>query len=121
MAYRQARRRENDTAVVNAAFLVELTKRDLTGIPAVHRAQFLFGGRGPLVKAARGAQQSIIGLSWDNALLEKMLHLLPLDLCTSSDASGGMTEYRQALSLSLFYKFYMTVLGRITASVSDII
>jgi xanthine dehydrogenase/oxidase len=27
-----------------------------------------------------------------------------------------MTEYRQALSLSLFYKFYMTVLGRITAS-----
>ena len=96
--------------------MVELGAKENKKI--VRSSRLVFGGRAPVTKVAKQMQQAIIGMPWDNSLLEEALRLIPLDLPASSDVPGGMPQYRQTLSMSFFYKFFMTVLGRVASSVS---
>jgi xanthine dehydrogenase/oxidase len=116
VAYKQARRREDDIAIVNAAFMVGLQEQD--NMETVRLARLVFGGRAPFTKSASKTEKAIVGMQWNNSMLEKALQLIPEDLSATSDVPGGMPEYRQTLSMSFFYKFYMTVLGRVAANVS---
>lgn len=48
--------------------------------------------------------------TWDNSLLEDACHTLAEDLLVLPGAPGGREAYRQSLSLSFFFKFYLFVL-----------
>ena len=110
-AYKVARRREDDIAIVNAGMRVILKENK------VFKCDMVFGGRDAVTKRASATETALNGMKWDALLLEKGLENILQDLPINSDVIGGMPEYRQATSMSFFYKFYITVLREIDAKV----
>ncbi|XP_033106617.1 xanthine dehydrogenase/oxidase-like isoform X2 [Anneissia japonica] len=102
-AYKQAHRRDDDIAIVNAAFRVDLQD------DVIKSCSMAFGGMAPTTKLAKKTMNKIIGRIWDQSLLEHVTVLLTDEMSLSPDAPGGMVEYRQSLVLSFFFKFYLTV------------
>ena len=52
---------------------------------------------------------TILFREWNEATLQEATRLLSEELQLSSDAPGGMPEYRMSLVTSFFFKFYLTV------------
>lgn len=108
--YKQARRRDDDIAIVNAGMRVIFGN----GSDIVQRLDLAFGGMAPTTVMATTAMKSLVGMKWDNSLLEAGSELLLKDLDLHPSAPGGMVEYRRALTLSFFFKFYLSVQGRLS-------
>ena len=70
-----------------------------------------------MTKRAALTEQAIVGQTWDSDLLERAMGAIPRDFPVDSDVPGGMPEYRQTLTMSLFYKFYTVVRGRLAKEV----
>lgn len=101
-AYKQAKRKDDDIAIVNAAFRVRLDALD-----CVIDASFVYGGMGPTTKESPKTQANILGKPWFHpktltAALDKLL----ADFDLSYSVPGGMAEYRRTLSLSLLVRFW---------------
>lgn len=47
--------------------------------------------------------------TWNEELLNKACELLTSDLPLDPGSPGGTTEYRRSLTVSFFFKFYLTV------------
>ncbi|KAG7154629.1 Xanthine dehydrogenase/oxidase-like 2 [Homarus americanus] len=94
LGYKQARRRDDDIAIVNAGFRVRVRP----GSGEVTRLDMAFGGMAPT---------TVMALNTMKAATSLLLQDLPL----SPSAPGGMVEYRRALTLSFFFKFYLSVRG----------
>ncbi len=107
-AYKQARRRDDDIAIVNACFRVHLV-HSAQGVPTVAEASFAFGGLGPVTLAARQTDAVILGRTWNEETLDAVVAALQLDFPLTADAPGGMPQYRQTLAASFFMKFFLTV------------
>ncbi|XP_066155943.1 xanthine dehydrogenase isoform X1 [Euwallacea fornicatus] len=104
-AYKQARRREDDIAVVNMAVNVSfLPKSDV-----IKGISFGFGGMSFKTVNAPKTEQFLIGKPWSKETVEKAhMHLLE-DLPLDPSAPGGMIEYRKSLTLSLFTKAFLLI------------
>lgn len=50
---------------------------------------------------------------WNEKLLQEVCAGLAEELQLSPDAPGGMVEFRRTLTLSFFFKFYLTVLQKL--------
>ncbi|XP_021371273.1 xanthine dehydrogenase/oxidase-like [Mizuhopecten yessoensis] len=101
--YKQAYRREDDIAIVNAGMRVLLegsTVRDMS---------MAFGGMAPTTVMPVNAMKQAIGRKWNDSLVHDMTTLLGDDLPLPAGSPGGMTEYRCTLTISFFFKFYLTV------------
>lgn len=105
IAYKQAKRRDDDIAIVNIA--VNVTFKPNTDI--VSQIQIAFGGMAPTVVVATKTANSLIGMKWNNELLEmanqQLINEIPLD----AGAPGGMILYRRSLTISLFFKSYLEI------------
>ncbi|KAK8737718.1 hypothetical protein OTU49_004207 [Cherax quadricarinatus] len=112
LGYKQARRRDDDIAIVNAGFRVRLQP----GSSEVARLDLAFGGMAPTTVMALTTMKELVGRRWDSSLLEAATSLLLQDLPLDPSAPGGMVEYRRALTLSFFFKFYLSVRGRLSES-----
>lgn len=55
---------------------------------------------------------------WGDELLEEACSSLAEEMTLDPSAPGGMVTYRRTLTLSLFYKFYLTVLQKLKKQVS---
>lgn len=53
------------------------------------------------------------GSSWNEGLLQAVCAGLAEELHLSPDAPGGMVDFRRTLTLSFFFKFYLTVLQKL--------
>lgn len=53
------------------------------------------------------------GSIWNEKLLQEVCAGLAEELQLSPDAPGGMVEFRRTLTLSFFFKFYLTVLQKL--------
>lgn len=53
------------------------------------------------------------GRFWNEKLLQDVCAGLAEELSLPPDAPGGMVEFRRTLSLSFFFKFYLTVLQKL--------
>lgn len=53
------------------------------------------------------------GSFWNEELLQDVCAGLVEELYLSPDAPGGMVEFRRTLTLSFFFKFYLTVLQKL--------
>lgn len=53
------------------------------------------------------------GSSWNEKLLQEVCAGLAEELHLPPDAPGGMVDFRRTLTLSFFFKFYLTVLHKL--------
>lgn len=104
-AYKQAKRREDDIAIVNAAFNV----RFVDGTNVLEDIQIVFGGMGATTVLAPKTSSAAIGKAWNQDLVELINKSLVDEITLSADAPGGMTLYRRSLTLSLFFKGFLSI------------
>lgn len=107
-AYKQAKRKDDDIAIVNAALRVCLS--------ADHRVQnvdLVYGGMAATTVAAKGGVAYLKGKKWtDPVTLEGTMNALEKDFDLRFGVPGGMATYRKSLALGFFYRFYHEVLSQ---------
>lgn len=108
-AYKQARRRDDDIAIVNACFRVRL-KREEQGGYVVIDGDMAFGGLAPTTVLAVQGSNTLQGQVWNDALVDRVADALAKDFLLKPETPGGMVEYRQTLAPSFFMKFYLEVI-----------
>lgn len=104
-AYKQAKRREDDIAIINAAFSVLF----FDGTNILEDIQIVFGGMGPTTISAHKTSAIAIGKAWNQDLLELINLSLVDEMSLPADAPGGMILYRRSLTLSLFFKGFLSI------------
>jgi len=112
MAFKQARRKDDDIAVANACMRVLLERGGGGNGTVGHHIKELYlgyGGVAPTTVRARGTEAALMGQVWDPAIVDLACEHLAADLPLAWDAPGGMVEFRRSLTTSFFFKFYLTV------------
>ncbi|XP_013177887.1 PREDICTED: xanthine dehydrogenase [Papilio xuthus] len=104
-AYKQAKRREDDISIVTAAINVEFEANS----DIIKNINMAFGGMAPVTKIATKSNQSLVGMKWDEVMLEKAYTYLLEELPLNPSAPGGNILYRRALTMSLFLKAYLAI------------
>uniref|UniRef100_A0A8C9WCT1 Aldehyde oxidase 5 n=1 Tax=Scleropages formosus TaxID=113540 RepID=A0A8C9WCT1_SCLFO len=104
-AFRQAQRREFAFSIVNAGMKVVFKE----GTDTVQSLSIFYGGMGPTLLRVKRTCEGLVGMSWNEGLLEEACRLLAEEVALPPTAHGGKTEFRSILSLSFFFKFYMQV------------
>lgn len=105
--FKQAHRRDDDIALVNAGMRVYLEEKDEEWV--VSDALLVYGGVAPLSLSAKKTKTFIVGKSWSQELLQNALKILQTDIILKEDAPGGMVDFRKSLTLSFFFKFFLWV------------
>ena len=103
VAFKQSRRRDDDIAIVNAAFRLKL--QDLK----VDDVKLCFGGMSSTTVFAMKTMEFMCGKTWSKKMIEEALSMLSTELLLSPSAPGGMVRFRQSLALSFLFKFYLKV------------
>lgn len=105
-AYKQAKRKDDDIAIVTAALRVKL---DDDGI--VTDCNLIYGGMAAMTVSAKTATAYLIGKRFaELETLEGAMGALGNDFDLPFSVPGGMASYRKALALGFFYRFYHDVL-----------
>ncbi|KAK2141206.1 hypothetical protein LSH36_1140g00006 [Paralvinella palmiformis] len=115
-SYKQAHRRDDDIAIVNAAMRVMFEP----GTDVVKELSLAYGGMAPTTVMAKTTMKSLIGKHWNEDLMTASCQLLADDLPLSPGVPGGSESYRQTLTTSFFFKFYLTVLQQLEANKKDL-
>lgn len=105
--FKQAHRREDDIAIVNAGMRVHLEEKGEKWV--ISDASIVYGGVAPLSLSALKTKEFLIGKCWNQELLQDALKILQKDIIIKEDAPGGMVEFRKSLTLSFFFKFFLWV------------
>ncbi|KAI5458128.1 xanthine dehydrogenase [Mariannaea sp. PMI_226] len=115
-AYKQAKRKDDDIAIVTSALRVKL---DEDGI--VKECNLIYGGMAATTVAAKSAMEYLLGRKLaDLETLEGTMTALGTDFDMAFSVPGGMASYRKALASGFFYRFYHDVLTNINEDSSDI-
>ncbi|KAL9103584.1 MAG: hypothetical protein Q9163_001386 [Psora crenata] len=105
-AYKQAKRKDDDIAIVNAALRVSLSDSHL-----VESVDLVYGGMAPTTITAKEAVGYLKGKKWtDSETLEGVMSALGRDFDLRFGVPGGMATYRKSLALGFFYRFYYEIL-----------
>lgn len=104
MAYKQSKRREDDIAIVTAAFYVKF----YNGLDRISELRLAFGGMSDttVVSNVNGSNE---GFYWKDDIVEVINCIILKDHNIDYSAPGGLVTYRMALASSLFFKFYLSV------------
>lgn len=105
IAYKQAKRRDDDIAIVNMALNVTFK----TGRDVVANLHVAFGGMAPTIVLAPKTSAQVNGKKWNRRLVEIMSAGLMEELPLAPSAPGGMIIYRRSLTLSLFFKAFLEI------------
>uniref|UniRef100_A0A4W3HEN0 Xanthine dehydrogenase n=1 Tax=Callorhinchus milii TaxID=7868 RepID=A0A4W3HEN0_CALMI len=114
-AFKQAQRREDDIAIVNCGMRVAFKE----GSDIVEELSLSYGGMAATTISAEKTSQQLAGKKWNEKLLHEALPLLVADLPLSPSAPGGMVQFRRTLTLSFFFKFYLTVLQKLAKDLKN--
>ncbi|CAL4940191.1 unnamed protein product [Urochloa decumbens] len=105
--FKQAHRREDDIALVNAGMRVYL--REAEGKWIISDVSIVYGGVAAVPLSASKTENFLTGQKWNSELLDDTFNLLKEDIPLSENAPGGMVEFRRSLTLSFFFKFFLSV------------
>lgn len=105
LAYKQAKRRDDDIAIVNLALNVIFEP----GTNKVQKLNMAFGGMAPTVAMTPKSSAIAVGHTWNENLIEKISSELVNELPLSPSAPGGNILYRRSLTLSLLFKAYLDI------------
>lgn len=115
-AYKQAKRKDDDIAIVNAALRLSLDDEDI-----VQSVDLIYGGMAPTTIAAKKAMEFLHGKKFtDLKTLEGVMGALEEDFDLRFGVPGGMATYRKTLALGFFYKFYHEVLTELHAGNAEV-
>ncbi|XP_038983377.1 xanthine dehydrogenase-like isoform X2 [Phoenix dactylifera] len=114
--FKQAHRREDDIALVNAGMRAFL-KED-NGNWIVSDVSIVYGGVAPIPLIASKTESFLVGKKWNKKLMQDTLQILKEDVPLAEDAPGGMVEFRKSLTLSFFFKFFSWVTHKMNEKVS---
>ncbi|RKP08720.1 molybdopterin binding aldehyde oxidase/xanthine dehydrogenase [Thamnocephalis sphaerospora] len=108
-AYKQARRKDDDIAIVNAAMRVRIERT-----AEAHRiveSTIAYGGMGPTTVIARDTGASLLGIQLgDQAAFDRTTDvLLQKELPLQASTPGGMPEYRMSLAASFLFRFWCDI------------
>ncbi|KKY28869.1 putative xanthine dehydrogenase [Phaeomoniella chlamydospora] len=113
--YKQAKRKDDDIAIVNAALRVQLNDTN-----SVESVNLVYGGMAPTTVEAKNASAYLKGKQFDDLkTLEGAMNALEQDFDLRFGVPGGMATYRKSLALGFFYRFYHDVLNQLEASASS--
>jgi xanthine dehydrogenase/oxidase len=105
-AYKQAKRKDDDIAIVTAALKLRLSD---SGVVEV--ANLVYGGMAPTTVAAKQANAYLVGRKFaELETLEGAMNALGQDFDLQFGVPGGMASYRKSLALGFFYRFYHEVM-----------
>ncbi|XP_021105387.1 aldehyde oxidase 1 isoform X2 [Heterocephalus glaber] len=104
-AFRQAQRRENAQAIVNAGMRVFFGEGD--GV--ITELSILYGNVGPAAICARDACRKLVGRSWSEETLDEACRLVLGEVTIPGSAPGGRVEFRRTLLVSFLFRFYLQV------------
>ncbi|MDP2434453.1 MAG: molybdopterin-dependent oxidoreductase [archaeon] len=112
MAFKQARRREDDIAIVNACIAVKLDPSSSSG--RVSDCSLAFGGMGPsVVQASAVAAVAIKGKDLKlPGTLDALLDALAGALALPHDVPGGMPAYRTTVALGFAKIFWLRFMAQ---------
>ncbi|XP_004451136.2 xanthine dehydrogenase/oxidase isoform X2 [Dasypus novemcinctus] len=108
-AFKQASRREDDIAKVTCGMRVLFKP----GTTEVKELAVCYGGMANRTISALKTTQKQLSKEWNEQLLQDVCASLAEELHLPHNAPGGMVEYRRTLTLSFFFKFYLTVLKKL--------
>jgi xanthine dehydrogenase/oxidase len=115
-AYKQAKRKDDDIAIVNAALRVKVDTSHV-----VESVNLVYGGMAPTTIAARKSMAYLIGKKWtDPQTLEGTMNALEQDFDLRFGVPGGMATYRKSLAFGFFYRFYHEVLAKISINAKEV-
>ncbi|PYH47035.1 xanthine dehydrogenase [Aspergillus saccharolyticus JOP 1030-1] len=104
-SYKQAKRKDDDIAIVTAAFRVRLTPDDM-----VEEIALAYGGMAPTTVLAPRAAAVLQGNKWGvQAVLDAAVDALLADFDLVFGVPGGMATYRRTLAVSFFVRFWHEV------------
>lgn len=108
-AYKQAKRKDDDIAIVTGALHVRLDQKGV-----VEHCNLVYGGMAPSTVAAKKANEYLRGKLFAHPdTLEGVMNALESDFDLVFSVPGGMASYRKSLALGFFYRFYHDVLSGI--------
>lgn len=115
-AYKQAKRKDDDIAIVNAALRLSLGEDEV-----VQSVDLVYGGMAPTTIPAKKAMAFLQGRKLtDLKTLEGVMGALEEDFDLRFGVPGGMATYRKTLTLGFFYKFYHEVLAELQAEAANV-
>jgi xanthine dehydrogenase/oxidase len=115
IAYKQAKRKDDDIAIVTAAFRVRI---DTEGL--VSEIALAYGGMAPKTVLATTTMTSLIGKKWhSSATLDSAMSSLAAEFPFQYSVSGGMATYRRTLTLSLFFRFWHSSISTLLGIAMD--
>lgn len=115
LAYKQAKRRDDDIAIVNLALNVKFQP----GTDCVEYLNMAFGGMAPTVAMSPNTSKAAHGQRWNDELVEIVNKELINELPLSPSAPGGNILYRRSLTLSLFFKAYLHIAQELEGKIVD--
>ncbi|KAJ7265978.1 Molybdopterin-binding domain of aldehyde dehydrogenase-domain-containing protein [Mycena haematopus] len=107
-AYKQAKRRDDDIAIVTACFSMRITSEG-----KISHVRLAYGG---WLLSAKKTEHILTGKPFSSKTLEEALEVLGHEMDLPFNVPGGMASYRKTLALSFFFKFWNTVGGEINLS-----
>ena len=115
-AYKQAKRKDDDIAIVNAALRVSLNDDHV-----VESVDLVYGGMAPTTIPAKQAMSYLNGKKWtDPASLEGTMNAMERDFDLRFGVPGGMATYRKSLAFGFFYRFYHEVLSELHITEAEV-
>jgi xanthine dehydrogenase/oxidase len=114
-AYKQAKRKDDDIAIVNAALRVRLSDDNV-----VEDCSLVYGGMAPITIAAKQAMVFLKGKTFtDPKTLEGVMGELEQDFNLRFGVPGGMATYRKSLALGFFYRFYAEIVSSLPSATNN--
>jgi xanthine dehydrogenase/oxidase len=114
-AYKQAKRKDDDIAIVNAALRVRLSDDNV-----VEDCSLVYGGMAPITIAAKQAMAFLKGKTFtDPKTLEGVMSELEHDFNLRFGVPGGMATYRKSLALGFFYRFYAEIVSSLPSATNE--
>ncbi|GAM86282.1 hypothetical protein ANO11243_042940 [Dothideomycetidae sp. 11243] len=115
-AYKQAKRKDDDIAIVNAALRVKLSDSHM-----VEDCSLVYGGMAPTTVSARASEAYLTGKKFtDPKTLEGVMSALEEDFDLRFGVPGGMATYRKSLALGFFFRCHQEILRELSVKESDI-
>ncbi|XP_030645465.1 xanthine dehydrogenase/oxidase [Chanos chanos] len=114
-AFKQSPRREDDISIVTCGMNVVFQE----GSNTVKDLQLSYGGMAPVTILAKDTSKKLIGRQWTEELLQEACSLLADEMTLAPSAPGGMVTYRCTLTISLFFKFFLTVQQKLAQDLKE--
>uniref|UniRef100_A0A1Y1MI51 xanthine dehydrogenase n=2 Tax=Photinus pyralis TaxID=7054 RepID=A0A1Y1MI51_PHOPY len=114
-SYKQSRRRDQDTAIVNCASNIIFGENKV-----IEEFKIVFGGMGPTIMVPVRLCAEMVGKLWNEETLNWAIECLAEDVSLLTDLPGGMIQYRRSLTLGLMLRTYWTIMEKLSSNRHDL-